>query len=309
MSRGFGEMLESIGQILKEQRLARGLELPQVVTDLRIKLETLEALEDDRFDDIGYQSYALGFLRSYSKYLGLDSDKLVEAAKNILSPTLQVEDDFIHVDEPTEVSTGVFFLMVIAAIVVVFVVWISSFTPSEQTGQPPVALEEVPVASTGAAPPLQSSQDQPAESIAPEGAVDGGQIEPPLEASNKLDVEVTGLPPIDGEDAMAGPDNAADNETGGDPAPLATPKVSISLHVARETWMRISNSADKVLFSSIVDLGTVYELNENEIYYIASRDAGAIEIMRNGVVVDTLGKDSEILARRALDASRYVNRP
>lgn len=302
-------MLESIGQTLKAQRLARGLELEQVVAVLHIKRATLEALEGDRFDEIGYQSYTLGFLRSYSKYLGLDSDALVEAAKNSIVSAPKVEEDFIRVDEPTEVSTGVFLLMAIAAIVVVFVVWISSFAPSEQTGQPLVALEGVSAGSTEAAPPLQSSQDQPAESVDLGEAVDGEKMEPPLVASNKLDVEVTGLPPLDGQDAMAARDNAADNETGRDPAPLATPKVSISLHVVRETWMRISDSADKVLFSSIVDLGTVYELNENEIYYIASRDAGAIEIMRNGVVVDTLGKDSEILARRTLDASRYVNRP
>ncbi len=297
-------MLGSIGQSLKAQRLARGLELAQVVADLRIKLETLEALEDDRLIDIGHQSYALGFLRSYGKYLGLDSDALVEEAKLLVVPAVKVEEDFIHLDEPTEVSLGVVVSMSMAAIVVVVLVWMSSFAPSEQAGEPIATQEETTAALTQTAPLEKTAADQLALSGSEDGLVDAAKSEPSPEPPNKDEVVVVDLSPLDGETTVM-----VDNETQANPEADAPAKVSISLHVARETWMRISNSDDKVLFSSIVDLGTVYELNDNEIYYIASRDAGAIEIMRNGVVVDTLGKDSEILARRTLDVSRYVNRP
>jgi cytoskeleton protein RodZ len=303
-------MMESIGQILKAQRLARGVALEKVVADLRIHRETLEALEDDRLDDIGYQSYALGFLRSYSKYLGLDSDALVDAAKDLVAPAVKVEEEFIHLDEPTEVSLGVVLTMAFAAIVVVFLVWVSSLAPSGQFDEPAAARDETTIEPADAGLGAQAEAVQSSRGDDASVEQDMVQTEPAQEEQNDQDIEVRALDPLaEGAVVVDDTDIAVAPESLETAAAMAEAKVSISLHVARETWMRISNGDDKVLFSSIVDVGTVYELNEDEIYYIASRDAGAIEIMRNGVVVDTLGRDAEILARRSLDVSRYINRP
>ena len=48
---------------------------------LRIQEHYLEALEEGRFDQIPGSTYAIGFLRSYAGFLGLDPDEIIDAFK------------------------------------------------------------------------------------------------------------------------------------------------------------------------------------------------------------------------------------
>jgi cytoskeleton protein RodZ len=66
---------------LRLARMAAGRELPEVAAALRIQLTYLTALEEGRFDDLPGATYASGFLRTYSEYLGLDSDEMVARLK------------------------------------------------------------------------------------------------------------------------------------------------------------------------------------------------------------------------------------
>ena len=67
----------SIGEILKQERQNRGLELEQVHEASKITLQNLTALEEDRFDYFPNKVYARAFLRDYANYLGLDSAALL----------------------------------------------------------------------------------------------------------------------------------------------------------------------------------------------------------------------------------------
>lgn len=67
-----------IGSSLREARTRRGLELDAVQRALRIRRRYLEALENDRFDQLPGEVYARGFLREYAEFLGLDGSLYVE---------------------------------------------------------------------------------------------------------------------------------------------------------------------------------------------------------------------------------------
>ena len=316
MLRGVCLMTETIGQVLSARRLAQAVALEKVAADLRISIEKLKALEADEIENVGHPSYTLGFLRSYAKYLELDSDALVEQAKAILSPTPQTEEEFIHIERQVEVPLSAMIAMAFAAIIVVFLIWMFALTPPAPVNsenfagnQPqtstPQTLDEVAAVSSAQSsgqPPLNPAPRQTAAEVVSTGneavgAVEVLELEP---LGNEIDVGI-------GQEAS--PEASVVALTTNANTGLNGSKVQMSLRALRETWLRVSNSSDKVLFSSIVDVGTLYELNEDDLYYIASRDAGAIEIMRNGVVVGKLGQDSEIVARRELDISRYLTRP
>ncbi len=66
---------------LRRARMASGRELSEVATALRIRLIYLEALEEGRFDDLPGATYTTGFLRTYSEFLGIDPDEMVERLK------------------------------------------------------------------------------------------------------------------------------------------------------------------------------------------------------------------------------------
>jgi cytoskeleton protein RodZ len=73
--------LETVGQDLRAARLRLGEDLATVSRTLKIRKDHLEALEEDRFEALPGRAYAVGFIRSYSDYLGLDAVQCVERFK------------------------------------------------------------------------------------------------------------------------------------------------------------------------------------------------------------------------------------
>jgi transcriptional regulator with XRE-family HTH domain len=66
-------MLE-IGSSLREARRRRNIELADVEKATRIRVQQLEALEQERFEQLPPDPYRRSFLREYADFLGLDAD-------------------------------------------------------------------------------------------------------------------------------------------------------------------------------------------------------------------------------------------
>ena len=70
--------MKEIGEKLKEARESMGITIDEAAADLKIRASQIESIEDgdkEAFDDIFYLKM---FIKNYSKYLGLDYDKMVE---------------------------------------------------------------------------------------------------------------------------------------------------------------------------------------------------------------------------------------
>lgn len=64
------------GSILKEARLRNGLDLDEVSKELHIRTDILLALEEGDFSQIPPQGYSRNMVKTYSRMLGLDANKL-----------------------------------------------------------------------------------------------------------------------------------------------------------------------------------------------------------------------------------------
>lgn len=67
----------AIGEVLREAREAQGLTLEAVEDATKIRRKYIRALETEEFSILPGRVYAKAFLRTYAKYLGLDSESLV----------------------------------------------------------------------------------------------------------------------------------------------------------------------------------------------------------------------------------------
>lgn len=72
---------DGLGSDFKAARERKGLDLTEVADELRIRHIHLQAIEEGYFDDLPGPVYAVGFVRSYAEYLGLDGEIAVEAFK------------------------------------------------------------------------------------------------------------------------------------------------------------------------------------------------------------------------------------
>jgi cytoskeletal protein RodZ len=70
--------MNELGTRLVRAREARGLTLEDAERDTRISRRYLQALEAEQFEAIPAPVYARGFLRSYSQYLGLNAQEMLD---------------------------------------------------------------------------------------------------------------------------------------------------------------------------------------------------------------------------------------
>ncbi|HEY9085050.1 MAG TPA: RodZ domain-containing protein [Candidatus Tyrphobacter sp.] len=71
--------MPALGQRFRAAREARGLSLPEVAEQIRIRAIYLAAIEDENWNAIGAPVYVRGFLRTYARFLGLDAEEVVAA--------------------------------------------------------------------------------------------------------------------------------------------------------------------------------------------------------------------------------------
>ena len=86
---GFGQ---GVGALLHASRLRCAENIENVAHMLRIRVVYLEAIEDGRFDDLPGPTYALGFVRAYADYLGLDSAEVVRRYKQEIYALTKTSD-------------------------------------------------------------------------------------------------------------------------------------------------------------------------------------------------------------------------
>jgi len=88
--------MKDIGNFLKERREAKGISLIEVEKDLKIRKKYLQALEEGNVDAIPGKTYLIGYLRNYSKYLGINEENInqiiqtyhnLEKKKSVLKKT------------------------------------------------------------------------------------------------------------------------------------------------------------------------------------------------------------------------------
>jgi cytoskeleton protein RodZ len=75
--------MESIGEKLKAARERNNLTIEQVARETHVAKRFLKALEDEDFEVFPGETYAMGFLRNYAEYLGLNPDELIGIYRNI----------------------------------------------------------------------------------------------------------------------------------------------------------------------------------------------------------------------------------
>jgi cytoskeleton protein RodZ len=130
----------AVGRLLRDQRMARGLDLSDVEKSLHIRRGHLEAIEEGRFDELPGAAYIPAFLRAYSAHVGLEPDKVL-TAYHLSGPVpikrpVSLPADFPIVERRAPVGLAV--LTILLVVGAGYAVW--NYLPREQS----VVAQKVP---------------------------------------------------------------------------------------------------------------------------------------------------------------------
>src|SRR5690349_12626173 len=73
------EDTSSFGQELRREREVREVSLAEISAATKISVRILSALENDQFEILPAPVFTKGFIREFSRYLGLDPEKMVNS--------------------------------------------------------------------------------------------------------------------------------------------------------------------------------------------------------------------------------------
>ena len=81
--------ISSIGEKLRKARETKGVSFEEVHRATKIHPRVLEALEENRLENILGITYVKAFLRSYAQYLRLDVKKIIQEYSSTIAPKVQ----------------------------------------------------------------------------------------------------------------------------------------------------------------------------------------------------------------------------
>ena len=293
--------LETVGQDLRAARLRRGDDLASVSRVLKIRKDHLEALEEDRMEALPGRTYAVGFVRSYSDYLGLDAVQCVERFKAEIAgrseetaPAITVIDE----DEHRRMPQG---WKIIAGVVLVLVLYGAYRLAIEAdrmlsepiTAPPQQAMAEMP--KPFVSPPPKITPAQPATIQLQPGSSDTVVASPP-----------TGqMAPVNGSSQLQ-PSGVA-SAPAVEPLPQGqvygeqNKNARVVLRVRQTTRILVQGPDRMVYINRTLKPGDSYRVPNFVGVTLTTSNAGAVQLELDGQAMGLVGKNDQTTEALSLD--------
>lgn len=290
--------LETVGQDLRAARLRRGDDLATISRALKIRKDHLEALEEDRFELLPGRTYAVGFVRTYSEFLGLDQAACVERFKAQIAgrgddatPTINVIDE----DEHRRLPQG---WKIIAAVVLVLFAYgaYNLLIPAaNKMLSPPVA----PVPSQYAPKPARQAMVKSPPKAA---------VTPQLQPTSAANGQAPYPPPTSASTAQQEAALPQGRVYG-----LAHRDARVVLRMKQTTRVLVQGANGATYINRTLNAGDSYMVPNHVGLTLTAADAGAVEIDLDGVTMGSAGGKGQIGETLSLDpqaiADRYNGHP
>ncbi len=320
--------LDSVGATLRAARLNRGVDPEHVATALKMRRDHVEAIEDNDFARLPGRTYAIGFVRSYARYLGLDAEVMVQRFKEESAGREHDKTvDLVFPEAPEEKhlpNSSLLLIAIVIAAAIYGAYYISM--PDRRPAAASAKGDEPAVVVNEAAPaPTAPASDTPGSSVSPllvqpsslladaspqqttSADVPATSSLPPVPAPQSAPLATVPAPPAKVPAAVVAP--AA--------APAGTPKVfgaenagaRIVFHATAPTYIlvrQLSQDGKVTLIDRTLNPGESYRAPDKPGVTLVTGNAGGLDVEIDGKKLGTLGKSGEMLRNVPVDASYFL---
>ena len=283
--------VKSVGEELRNERERRGLQLDEVWLALKIRSNYLAAIEEGRFDDLPGRGFAIGYAGRYARYLGLDVKKLVDRLEAEMAP----RDVTVH--RAVEVVPWRHRKVRLRAVVIAAVL-LAALT-YYRDGVVPFAARAYEQATEFA----RAQNAVPAPALADvEQRAQIAAVEPPIPAPTEAAV----ITPVS---VPAGPAPSVQTPLPvGQQYGLRNQVSRITLRVHRPTLVAVHGARNREFLDRMLAPGDTYRVPNVGALTLSADDAGAVEIILDGVSVGFAGAQGARASALSLAPQSIINR-
>jgi cytoskeleton protein RodZ len=296
--------LETVGQDLRAARIRRGDDLAAVSRALKIRKDHLDAVENDRLDDLPGKTYAIGFVRSYARYLGLDAAELTERFKAEISGRGEdhaLPANNLHDDEARKLPYGWRILGVIVGIALLYGIWHIFFAARDRSlpvPPPPNLARIIETPKPAPAPPAADTAPAPAVTTQLPPAPPPPAAQPaakPIVAP--LATATTAMPAVPGAP-----------QPGASAQAMGQPGSRVVLRARENSRITIKYPDGRIFMNRDINPGDVIYVPNQAGLNMALSNAAAVEAALDGKVLGPVGQERQVLGRVSLDPQSLADR-
>jgi cytoskeleton protein RodZ len=328
---------QTVGFKLREARDAKGASIEDVAAEIMVPQHYLLAIEEDRYTALPGQTYAIGFVRNYSRYLDLPADEIVSQLKSEVSfpktlDTVEIASGFVAPPKQNVLPSGPSIAAGLCVAVGVYGLWFAA-SVTQPLDALPAALPDVvlapsakekdiiraqvasiapAMASTAAAVTVPSAETvagpKPAKvqktAVIEKTAVGVDDTQEAPQSAPVVEKPVLSKTQIAALEAQSASSDADTPETAQEAAPLETVKI----HVEEETWFEIRTEG-KIYYSGIKQAGDVLEVPGDRAAnsQLTTGNAGGIWLSVGDWSSKTLGKPGRVRRNLALAPGELIS--
>jgi len=316
---------ESVGADLRAARLRRSEDIRTIAQALCIRRDLLEALEESRYEALPARAYAVGFVRSYAEYLGLDSRHVVERYKAELDHVaMEAASDPRFPDPADERRLPKGTALIVACVVIAgaYGGWLLTKSTDEMMATrvaAPAAVEAPPspagtrgdsasaaTPSAGAVPVVRGSgfalTEAERSALAPQTVYEPAPAATVSDEEAMAEAEEMQVAALE----VAAPDVLP-------PLPEGTPYGAenvdgrVVVRARRDgAWIRVEDGVGKVLIEQTFNAGDSYRVPRIPGVILVARDASAFELMVDGTSLGLAGPPTLVLTGKSLEVETLL---
>jgi cytoskeleton protein RodZ len=267
--------MPALGERFRAAREARGLTLSDVAEQIRIRSVYLAAIEDENWSTIGAPVYIRGFLRTYGRFLGLDTEEVVAefsgaSTESIAPSAIPAQKSTYLADEPAPPRhlSPLIWIASVVAIGLIAYVFYSALTAHQRQNPTMAALpSNTPTVASGTSGEVASSEVSPA---APSSA--------------------GASPGVSASPGASGTPSAAPSGSPGDDGPN-----TLEVRLTSPSWVRVTVDGS-VSMEGTFPAGTLRRFH-GKTAVLRIGNAGGVEVLVGGKDVGALGKAGDVVER------------
>jgi cytoskeleton protein RodZ len=286
--------LPSFGEKLKQEREKRKISLEDISVSTKIGTRMLQALEEDKFNQLPGGIFNKGFVRAYSRFVGLDEDQTVaeylQASGDAPPPRTEIvsrdearEDsneenvDRVEASSDSPARNIPWGLLAAALLVVAILLALWSHHQRAKHSADPQQSETKTETKTSASPQLSSaaSKDQSRPETGTSPASRTGPTDSPATSKNAAATAPATLPTV----VRSGP--------------AAPGEFTVDVQVREDSWISITADG-KLITSGLLPAGSERSDHARKEIIVKAGNVGGVDLHFNGKKIAAGGEYGEV---------------
>lgn len=294
------ENQEGLGSFLKSERERKGLSLEQLTRITRLRIQYVEALENENWDRLPSPVFIRGFIKSYTKALGLDYREVISQFQSTIPAHDDLPRPLVPPKKKSAMKSAVLIAVGVIAVSLIVVLFMTDtlFHPEKRISKPEKVTED-------RAQDQGYTADNVQDRRSIQNSIQGNRAtETDINAALRPGTEPSGTDIQSPDGGTSAPERASlepyqppVQKTVEEPVAAVEGKYNLTAYVMERTYIKIyadNEPPREFIFSP----GSYPQWTADEGFFLLIGNAAGVEFDFNGKRITDLGESGDVVRLR-----------